>query len=58
MNSNKRVSILAGVVASILGLILAFLLSYNTDMKPKIYSVDTLYDIPILRIGSGVRWKL
>ena len=55
MNSNKRVSILAGFVASILGLILTFLLSYNTDMKPKIYSVDTLYDIPILRIGSGVR---
>ena len=55
MNSNKRASILAGVVASILGLILAFLLSYNTEMKPKIYSVDTLYDIPILRIGSGVR---
>ena len=58
MNSNKRASILAGVVASILGLILAFLLSCSTDMKPKIYSVDTLYDIPIFRIGSGVRWKL
>ena len=55
MNSNKKGSILAGFIASVIGLTLAFLLLYKTDLNPKVYSVDTVYDIPIFRIGSGVR---
>ncbi len=58
MNSNKKGSILAGFIASVIGLTLAFLLLYKTDLNPKVYSVDTVYDIPIFRSGSGVRWKL